>query len=399
MRSNLPGEDCPAHFGRQVTAGRFEVPRMQSDRLAALLLLSQVEGVGWARYQSLVRAFGDERAVLAAKEKELLEVRGIGPKTAAGVVSAGDFDAGKEISEAVAEGVSIVPFYSPSYPGRLLEIHNPPLVLFVRGRPESLSLPSVAVVGTRQCTHYGRRQSFAFAAALAGAGLAVVSGLARGVDTAAHEAALEAGGATVAVLGSGVLNVYPAENSGLADRICEKGAVVSEFPLRARPDRSNFPRRNRIISGLSLGVLVVEASLRSGALLTARWALEQNREVFAVPGRTDSAQSMGTNALIARGAKIACSVDDVLDELPPGTATASPARSPGTAAPPALTSEEQAVLDSLKPDPACIEEISEITGIAVEKVASALFFLEMKRIVRQLPGGVFESNQRAGGKK
>lgn len=370
---------------------------MDEQRLADLITLSDAEGVGWQRYTALMDFFGSEERALAASESALLKVRGIGPKTAAAIAHArAGSCAEREIEEAKAEGVAIIPHFDPAFPARLAEIASPPLLVYVRGDPACLAGPCMAVVGTRRCTFYGRKQAGILAGDLAAMGFIVVSGLARGIDTEAHRAALEACGRTVAVLGSGLLEVYPPENAGLAAKIASSGALVSEFPLRTRPDKPNFPRRNRIISGLSLGVLVVEASFRSGALLTAKWAIEQDREIFAIPGRIDSPQSAGTNALIGRGAKLAVCAADVVAELPPDEipdlANAVPPRT--AAALESLSGDEKTALDSIGPDPASIEDLCESTGLPTERLSAALFFLEMKRIVRQLPGKMFGRTSR-----
>ncbi len=365
---------------------------MDQDRLADLIVLSGAEGVGWSRYKALMESFGNEAAALNAPESALLRARGIGPKTAASISQArANIDARKEIEEARAEGISLIPCFDPLYPARLAEIASPPLILYVLGNPLALGFPSLGIVGTRRSTFYGQKQARVFASDLSSLGFSIVSGLARGVDTEAHCAALDAGGMTVAVLGSGLLNVYPPENAGLARRIASRGAVVSEFALRTSPEKFNFPRRNRIISGLSLGVLVIEASLRSGALLTARWAIEQDREVFALPGRIDSPQSAGTNALISRGAKLVSCASDIVSELPPSDLPEAALQGASRIAPdPAgLSLDEKSALAGIGQDPSSIEDLAEATGMPPERLSAALFFLEMKRFVRQLPGKMF----------
>lgn len=210
--------------------------------------------------------------------------------------------------------ITIIDIFDKQYPQLLKEIDDPPVVLYIKGNPEVLSNYSLAIVGTRHPTHYGVSLAEKFSAELAKLGLTIISGLAKGIDTAAHKGTLKCG-VPAAVLGSGIMNIYPRENAELAKKIIEKGALISEFPMKTKPLKENFPRRNRIVSGISRGVLVIEAAERSGALITARMALEQNREVFAVPGKIDSPVSKGTHKLIKQGAKLIDSVEDILEEL------------------------------------------------------------------------------------
>lgn len=359
---------------------------MDEQRLQDLLALSLCEGVGWVRYQALLRAFASERAALEAGRAALAAVPGIGPRTARAIAqSAGDTRVAREERERARHaGVRLLPHFHPGFPPLLREIYSPPLLLYVLGDLPPPETRTVAVVGTRRCSLYGRKQARRFGRQLAERGFAVVSGMARGVDTEAHRGALEADGCTVAVLGSGLLQPYPPENRGLMEEIARRGAVLSEFPLTARPSRRHFPRRNRIIAGLSLGVLVVEASLRSGALSTARWALEQNREVFALPGRIDAPQSTGTNHLLSGGACLVSSVEGLLEELPRGE-TFVPRQEEDVL----LRPEEEAVLSCLEGSEADIESLVERTGLAVQTVSGVLLRLEMKGLVRQFAGKTF----------
>ncbi len=360
-------------------------------RLRVLLTLNKVPGLGPARIRALRDAFGGLPAALRASSKEWTGVPGIGRGIADALAEARDrFDPSAEIERAESMGIDLLMEEDGGYPSLLREIHAPPPVLYVLGGLPGDFREAVAVVGTRRCSHYGRMQAEKLSGMLAGAGLAVVSGLARGIDTYAHRAALEAGGRTVAVLGSGLNRPYPPENAPLLERIAERGAVLSEFPLDATPQRSHFPRRNRIISGMSLGVVVVEAAKGSGSLITARWAAEQGREVFAVPGKIDSLRSSGTHALIKDGAKLVENVEDVLEEIAPQLADAAGRRDSATAdRRPSRDPTLQAVWDALEAEPVGIDEIVEKTGLPASSVAGALFMLEMKHEVRPFPGRRF----------
>jgi DNA processing protein len=281
-------------------------------------------------------------------------------------------------------GVRLIPWSDPLYPLNLSYIYDPPFLLYVKGSLEKEDEKAVAVVGTRRATVYGKIVARRLARELAREGITVVSGMARGIDTAAHEGALEEGGRTIAVLGCGVDLVYPPENSSLAEEIIKKGAVISEFPLGTRPFAHNFPRRNRIISGLSRGVVVVEAPYKSGALITADCALEQGREVFAIPGTITSPCSRGTNRLIKEGAKIVEDVSDILEEL---NLVSLKEDEPGIEL--QLSFEEKSVLDYLSSEPSHIDEVVKKTRLPVAKVGDILMRLQLKGMVRELPGKLF----------
>jgi DNA processing protein len=334
-----------------------------------------------------MHALGTETDVLAAPRDVLLKVPGIGSRTVDAIFAAKDFDAQHELAMARQDGVQILGHPDKAYPPLLREIFSPPLVLYVRGELPPPESRCIAVVGTRRCSPYGRKEARRLGRELAARGFVVVSGMARGVDTQAHEGALEAEGRTVAVLGSGVMRAYPAENKRLLERIVEGGAVVSEFHMHAPPDARNFLRRNRIISGLSLGVLVIEAAMRSGALSTARWALEQDREVFALPGRIDAPKSAGTNYLISCGARIVTSVEDIVEEMP--RADDFFPKDGETRKEPPLKPEEESVLACLTGEDLDIEELTVQTNMPVEKLSVTLLMLEMKGLVRQYPGKTF----------
>jgi DNA processing protein len=366
--------------------------------LEHLLTLNRTEGIGVVLYRRLLRRFGTLESVVAAPEKALREVAGIGPVLARAIhEQARRGFAAREIETAARLGIRILPVWSEGYPASLKPLYDPPLVLYLKGALRAEDAVAVAIVGTRSPTYYGRSQAERFARLLAVRGITVVSGLARGIDTAAHEAALKAGGRTVSVIGSGLRNVYPPENAKLADQVAERGALLSEFCLDASPNPKNFPRRNRIVSGLSLGVLVVEAGPQSGALITADWALEQGREVFAVPGRVDGPSSAGCNSLLKQGAaKLVDTVEDILVEIPGFAIRAAAANSVPSGESGGIRSgnadvkdRERAVLDCLSQEPSHIDAVIASSGLPSAAVASTLLGLELKRMVKQLPGKYF----------
>jgi len=284
-------------------------------------------------------------------------------------------------------GVRVITFLAEEYPKLLLEIPDPPPYLYVKGELRG-SETAVAIVGSRRASTYGMHTTTRLASDLAGHGITVVSGMARGVDTAAHRGALSSGGRTIGVLGCGIDVIYPPENRRLFEEMASSGAIVSEFPLGTLPLAENFPRRNRIISGMSRGVLVVEAMEKSGSLITAQYALEQGREVFAIPGNINSGASRGTNRLIKDGAKLVEGVEDILEELPHRIGTAAAA---GAAPAPdfALTPKEAAVYTLLAEAPRHIDDVIVKSGLTVGDVSAILLALELKGAVMQLPGKIF----------
>jgi DNA processing protein len=363
----------------------FEV----TDDLVDSVRLSLVSGVGPLLRKALVARFGSPSAVLAADKFELQCVEGIGPKIAARIVAARDeTDAELELQLAAEHGIDVLTEADASYPRPLRQIHDPPGVLFRRGKPHAQDELAVAIVGTRHATRYGLAQAERLAGSLAQTGFTVVSGLARGIDAAAHRGALAAGGRTIAVLASGLLEIYPPEHVKLADEVAASGYLLSEAPPRMAPIAGAFPQRNRVISGLSLGTIVVEAPARSGALITARHAYEQGREVFAVPGPVDSRMSRGCHALIKDGAKLVESIDDVLAELGPladsikredGTVLRQPAEL-------TLNEIEQQVLAAIDGAPTSIDAIAAASGLAIHHVLSTISVLEMRRLIRRTSG-------------
>ncbi len=361
----------------------------RAEQLADALTLMLVPGVGPITRRALVERFGSPAAVLAASSTQLRQVRGVGPEIARRLVAARrDINAHEELELCAAQNIRVIVEWDAEYPSLLREIPDPPGVLFVRGDLLPQDGLAVAVVGTRHATHYGLRQAERLAGGLARAGLTIVSGLARGIDAAAHRAALVAGGRTIAVLGCGVLEIYPPEHAGLAEEIARNGALVSESPPRMKPMSGLFPQRNRVITGLSLGVVVVEAAERSGALVSARHAMEQGREVFAVPGPIDSRMSRGCHALLRDGARLVESVDDVLDEFGP-LASAVPDAAGRTVHHPAeihLNEQEQAVLDAIECAATSIDEICAKSRLPVQRVLATLSVLESRRLIRRLSG-------------
>ncbi len=367
--------------------------RSQST-LRCMLRLLLVPGLGPSRAGSLLRALGSPEAVLAADRESLGKVPGVSPELAGRIAGRGWDEAkvDRQLERIESGAVRLLYRWDTDYPPYLAQIYDPPPLLFLRGQPDCLSRPAIAIVGTRGPSHYGLRMARDLAAGLAGIGFTVVSGLARGIDSEAHRSALDAGGATVAVLGCGLDIDYPPENAGMAGEIAVRGAVVSEYLMGTPPEPFNFPRRNRIISGLSRGVLVVEAGQKSGALITAAFAADQNREVFAVPGDASRGLSAGANSLIKQGAKLVQSVEDVLEELGelfrhPGTA--HPAADRGSELAFALSREERFVFESLSRDPQHVDELASRTGLDVPGLLGVLLRLELKLLVREHPGKLY----------
>ncbi len=356
--------------------------------------LKSVPGVGSHLYKRLLERFGSPQAALAATSDELIEVEGITPRLARAIRSQRMPEAAaSEVDAARRGGCRLIALTDPGYPRLLREIPDPPPVLYVRGELIADAAP-IAVVGSRVPTEYGLETSRAISAGLAQLGFTVVSGLALGIDGAAHEGALAAGGRTVAVLGSGLDNLYPPQHRSLAGRVAAAGALISEFPLAAGPDAHHFPIRNRIISGMSLGTVVVEAARGSGSLITARLAAEQNREVFAVPGSIQSFKSMGTHTLIKQGAKLVENAQDIVAELSPrleraGTEGASAPAAAAGGGGPVLSAEERRVLNCLGPYPVHIDELGRRLGMPPGTLSALLLQLELKGCAVQLPGTHF----------
>ncbi len=359
------------------------------DTLLDKLRLSLISGVGPRLRQALLDHFGSPSEVLLARDDQLRAVAGIGDKLAQRIVAARDSEAARnEIALAAENNIRIVGDEDQDYPRLLREVPDPPCVLFVHGDLLPQDAVAVAIVGSRHSTRYGLEQAERLAGSLARAGVTVISGLARGIDAAAHRGALAAGGRTIAVLGSGLLRIYPPEHVQLADEVAASGAVISELPLEFGAMSGTFPQRNRLISGMTLGTIVVEAALRSGALITARHAMEQGREVFAVPGRVDSRMSRGCHQLIRDGAKLVESVDDVLEELGPlvEPAALDEGRTLRHPAELKLNEMERRVLESIDTEPTSIDGIQARLGVPVSQVLATLSVLEMRRLIDRTSG-------------
>lgn len=357
-------------------------------------------GVGPRAATKLLERFGSAERVFGAMRSELESLR-LRPETIQSIIKKDLHEkAEKELADVKKLGADVLVIDDGSYPALLREIADPPVVLYVRGDWQAcFDSPCIGVVGSRKCSTYGENASLMLSRDLAERGITIVSGLARGIDHAAHRAAVDAGGRTIAVYGTGLDSVYPKESAKFVDEILAKGgAVVSQFPLGTPPLKDNFPYRNRIISGLSLGVVIVEASERSGSLITARLAMEQGREVFAVPGNITSRVSFGSNYLIkSSGAKLVQQWQDVVSELPAEISAkilppkmdeltdGKPAKEPPV--PDGLTAEEQKILALLKPDEAThIDTLATSTGFSIGDLSTALLGLEIRELIRALPG-------------
>jgi DNA processing protein len=352
--------------------------------------LSSIPGVGRMTFRKLVRHFGSAERSLAASPGELRDVEGLPVKV---VEAIGAFDwqkpAEREVAKAEETGVAIITLDDPSYPGRLRDTPDPPLFLYVRGRLTPEDDNAVAIVGTRRPTHYGKTVTRRLAGELASAGFSVASGMARGIDTEAHLGALAAEGRTIAVLGCGIDVAYPPENRGLMERISQagRGAVMTENPFGTKPEAGYFPARNRIISGLSRGTVIIEASEDSGSLITAQYALEQNRKLFAVPGNIGSPVSRGAHSLIRQGATLVEGVEDILSGL--GVKNDHARREPPRRPLPQLSPGETAVLQSLTGEPKHIDTLLEESRVTAGALGGVLITLELKGLAKQLPGKYF----------
>jgi DNA processing protein len=366
-----------------------DVSHADLEILETTLRLVLTPGVGPRTRKSLLERFGSPEAVLRAAPSELRDVPGVGVKLARAIVSAPpDIDVAALMQQCHEHQIAIVTESHPAYPRLLREIHDPPGVLFMKGDLQPRDALSIAVVGTRHATQYGLRQAERLGRELVRAGFTVVSGLARGIDAAAHRGALAAGGRTIAVLAGGLFRIYPSEHQALAAQVADGGALLGETPPESPPRAGAFPQRNRIITGMSLGVVVVEAGLHSGALISAEHAMEQGREVFAVPGRVDCRSARGCHRLLREGAKLVESVDDVLEELGPlvEAAPTPDGRVLHSAAELQLNIQEQSVLQAVRTEPTNIDAVAAGSGLPVQRVLATLSVLEMRRLIRRVSG-------------
>jgi DNA processing protein len=365
---------------------------VSADDLRYWVGFNKVPGIGAARQQTLRQHFGDLETAWTAPV-DALRQSGLDRRSLESLIKVRDhLDLDGELEKLEQAGVQVLTLDDADYPRHLQEAYNAPPLLYVRGRIESRDEWAVAVVGTRRASVYGKEAARMVGSGLAQAGVTVVSGLAQGIDTVAHRACLEAGGRTLAVLGCGVDVVYPAQNARLAAEIVERGALVSEYALGTRPDARNFPPRNRIISGLTLGTVVVEGDLGSGALITAGFAAEQGREVFAVPGNVFARNSRGTNHLIQQGAKMVCQVSDVLEEL---NLTMVSEQAQARAVIPE-NETEALLLKHLSAEPAHVDELSRSVELPISQVTSTLALMELKGMIRQVGGMSYVVVREAG---
>jgi DNA processing protein len=368
------------------------------DSREALVALNLIEGVGPVRVRQLLEHFGEAPSILGASKSQLMQVRGIGDDTAEAIANwEKSVDLAGELKRITDFGCHVLTQTDQAYPASLREIYDPPIALYVKGELSAKDKNAVAMVGSRQTTHYGIETARKLAYQLAYLGVTVVSGGARGIDTAAHQGALSAKGRTVCVLGTGINIVFPPENQELFERIAASGAVITQFPFNRKGDKQSFAIRNRIVAGMTLGSVVVEADLHSGALITANFATEYGRQVFAVPGRIDSPRSKGCHDLIKKGAKLCEGAEDILSEFEYLFPSSNKPPSVGeTGVLPALelSENEQKVYEALKlEDETSIDEVIRKSGLPSSAVSVALLSLEMKRMVKQLPGKLFVKNR------
>jgi len=351
--------------------------------LDACIALNMIPGMGPIRLRRLLQACGSAVQVLHASPSDLRSVEGVGFEVAAAIRRwERTIDLAAELRRIAEHGFDVLSWDSPNYPPSLVATNDPPIVLYVRGGIEERDARGIGIVGTRKPSAYAAECARKLSYQLAYAGLTVVSGLARGVDTEAHKAAIAARGRTIAVLGSGLLRMYPRENGELADRIADAGAVISEFPLTVMADRQTFPMRNRIIAGMTFGLLVVEAGVQSGAMITASQAGELGRTLYAVPGRIDQPGSVGGNQLIQQGAKLVVSAQDILDDLGLLFRETPAVQRPA----PSLDGEESVVYAAITNDSPGVDQIIRHTGLGAAITHATLFRLELKHLVKQLPG-------------
>ncbi len=368
-----------------------------TDQAIQCLRLHLIQGIGPLRFGCLIEHFGSVEAIMGASRRELEQAKNVGPATSEAIRQKHDEKfVEAELRRAAKLGVRILCREEDEYPALLKEIPDAPVCLYVKGALSPKDRSSLAIVGPRRCSQYGQEQAYQFGMAVARVGMTVVSGLARGVDAQSHLGALDCRGRTIAVIGSGLGHLHAHQNRALADRIAERGgAMLSELPLERPADAENFPPRNRLIAGLSLGTLVVEAGRRSGALITARLSTEYNREVFALPGRIDYPNAAGTNHLIKSGqAKLTTTLQDILEELKHAAGAIKDNYEQMTfetlaKVEPELSDEERLILNALDVEGVDLEHVCNTTQLPPEKISSSLTMLQLKGVVEQLPGNRF----------
>jgi len=359
--------------------------------IEALIALNLIDHIGPVRLRRLLDHFGDAPSVLRAGKASLMSVDGVGEDSAGAIATwETTVDLAAELRRIAEFGCHVISQADEEYPATLREIYDPPIVLYVKGCIEPRDKHAIAMVGSRQTTHYGLDTARKLAWQLAQAGVTIVSGGARGIDTCAHQGALAAGGRTIAVLGTGINIVFPPENADLFGKIAANGAVITQFPFNRNADKQTFPIRNRIVAGMTLGTVVVEANLTSGSLITANFAADYGRQVFAVPGRVDSPRSKGCHDLIKKGAKLCEDADDVLAEFE--TLVPSQRAQAGGAGAAELGEDERRLFELIGHEETSVDELILASGFASANVMVALLKLEMKRLVRQLPGRLYVRN-------
>lgn len=358
-------------------------------RLEALVALNLTSSIGGIKLKKLLEFFDEPQDIFRAPAHKLSSIYGIGGVLAGRICNFSERDLKNEFRLAGEFGLEILSLEDADYPALLKQIPDAPIILYVKGEIKEVDVLSIAVVGSRQASFYGLSTAEKFSGELAAYGFTIVSGLARGVDMRAHQGALKAKGRTIAVMGSGFKHIYPDENKELAEEIARNGAVVSEFPLNESPLRQNFPRRNRIISGISQAVFVIEASRNSGALITADFALEQGRDVFALPGKVDSRNSFGTNELIKQGAKLISCVDDIIEELNIANQDTAGSTFVPEESKLNIAEDESILYNLISHQPLCLDDIVGTLNMDVARVSGALLGLQIKKLIKELPGKQF----------
>jgi len=364
----------------------------------AYIALNMLDGMGPVRARNLIERLGSPEAVFDAEPEALMEAKGIGQEMAESIVNQRDeINPAEEIEKTEALGGRILTCLDDEYPAALRTIYDPPLALYILGKLVPEDKHAIALVGSRRSSHYGQQTADRLAFQLAKVGYTVISGLARGIDTEAHKGSLKAGGRTIAVLGGALDKIYPPENAGLAEQIAQHGAVISEFTLGREPDKTTFPYRNRVVSGMSMGVVVVEAPFKSGSLITAEQAMDQGRSVFAVPGRIDNPNARGCHMLIKSGARLVENVDDILQEfemlIPQEQKDVAKAASRRPEV--MLTDDEEKIVRALGSDTLDIDTLARSAELNIASVSGLLIGLEIKKVIRMLPGRLVELIARA----